>query len=439
MAFGPHLTLRHQQRLVITPALRQSLSLLQVPTVELAELVQQELMENPFLQEADEGEAAKGDSADQEADPEGTNLQSGDRTKELSLEAPPAEEGFSIKEWEDYFSSRSSDLGYVTPLTSEEETQRIEQVVSRPTTLREFLLEQLRLSAVNDEVEEAAILIIGNLDHHGYLRAELVELAQTEGVSLEQLERALALVQSFDPVGVGARTLQECLLIQLEDRGLSDSLAAKIIREQWEHCEFKRWSLVAKALSVSISDVLQAVEVVTHLNPKPGRNFSQEPPQYVTPDVVVEEVEGRYVIRVNEDGLPLLRVSRQYMNLLRNTENLPQETKKFVEEKLQSAIWLIKGIEQRKRNIYKVTEAIIEMQRSFFERGDEGLKPLTLQEVADRVGIHESTVSRVTMHKYMQTPLRNQPSHGGWQRPVQPLYSLILPVRAASSPLPSDW
>jgi len=283
MALGPQLVLKQQHRLIITPALRQSLFLLQVPTLELQGLVQQELMENPFLQEQEDGEGGQEDGAEREGEDESPAVV--DQTKELTPEQPPPEEGFSLKEWEDYFASESSDLGYLKE-SNPDEDKSFEQAGNRTESLADHMVEQLQLADVDEPVQEAAKLIIGNLDHHGYLRVTLEELEQSEKVSRDLLEQALTLVQTFDPSGVGARNLQECLLIQLRERGLSSSVAARVVREHWTDFEHKRWHVVAKALGVSHEEMQKTIEIISQLNPKPGRNFSQDPPQYVIPHVV---------------------------------------------------------------------------------------------------------------------------------------------------------
>jgi len=403
MALEHQLTLRTQQRLVITPALRQSLFMLQVPMLELQNLVQQEMVENPLLQEQQETvEDANGEEEIREREVTEEAPVTTNRTTELSVESPPPGERLSLKDWEDYFSSETSDLGYIGNGAREEEAGRGEGADTKPQTLNDFLLEQLQVAQVDEALAPAAEVIIGNLDHRGFLVLPLQELAEAEEIEYTLLERALVLVQGFEPSGVAARNLQECLLIQLQQKRLHGSLAHRIVRDAWEDLEHKRFGGIAKKLSVSPEEIQKAIEVITHLNPRPARNYSGEMPTYIMPDVYVDEVEGRYLIRVNDDGMPRLGVNRKYVELLRQQAE-SSDAKKFIEEKLQSAVWLVRGIEQRKRSIYKVAESIVKNQEDFFRRGVEYLKPMTLQDIATQVGLHESTVSRVTVHKYMQT------------------------------------
>lgn len=404
MSPHPQLSLRPQQRLVITPALRQSLFMLQVPVLELQTLVQHELVENPLLQEMpDTVEEGAGEDAGTEFETLGES-QTTNRTTELTPADPPPSEGLSLQDWEDYFSSETSDLGYMPRRGTEEENGETRESNSqRPQTLSEFLAEQLQVAQTDEALVGAAEIIIGNLDHRGFLVLPIQELAEAEQIEPSLLERALVLVQGFEPAGIAARNLQECLLIQLQQKRLHGSLAHRMVLEAWEDLEHRRFGAIAKKLSAPAEDIHMAMEVIIQLNPRPARNFSGDPAQTLVPDIMVDEVEGRYVIRINDDGLPRLGVNRKYVELLRKQAD-SSDAKRFIEEKLQSAVWLVRGIEQRKRSMYKVAEAIVVNQQEYFQKGIEFLKPMTLQDIATLVGLHESTISRVTMSKYMQTP-----------------------------------
>jgi RNA polymerase sigma-54 factor len=264
---------------------------------------------------------------------------------------------------------------------------------------------QLRIATDDAVMLAIGDYLIGSLDESGYLTCDLQEAAATFGVPIEQVERVLELIQSFDPPGVGARNLQECLLLQLRFRGLEDSPAALIVRDHFDEFKQKKYVEIARKLRLSIQDIQDQCKLISTLDPKPGLEVVAEDPKYVIPDLVVENIDGKYVVYLNDRNIPRLRVSQHYHDeLMREVRDGDSEAKDFINARLKSAKWLIQTIEQRRRTMVKVMECIVRKQREFFDKGTAFLKPLTLQQVASEINMHESTVSRVTTNKYVQTP-----------------------------------
>ncbi|HET9869358.1 MAG TPA: RNA polymerase factor sigma-54, partial [bacterium] len=306
------------------------------------------------------------------------------------------------EEYGDYYGGQGGNA------TAEDQEKHdfLEASITRQDTLAEHLEWQLLLAAKTEEEKRLGRVLIGNLDDNGYLTDPLEELARAQGVAPHDLERVLQLIQTFDPPGVGARTLKECLLLQLENRtGEAARKAYRLVAEHFEDVEKRRYPVIQKKMELGADELRALLAFVATLEPKPGRSFQENNTKYVTPDVSVRKIEGEYVVVLNDEPVPRLRISSYYRRLLKDKEALKtKETKAFLDNKIQSAMWLIKNIEQRRKTIYRVTEAIFRIQRDFLETGLSGLKPLTLKQVADMIGMHESTVSRVTTHKYVQTP-----------------------------------
>jgi len=280
-----------------------------------------------------------------------------------------------------------------------------DQTLTRRPSLSDNLLWQLRLSLSDPGLLKCGEWIIGNIDDDGYLRTPLEELAQQAALPAATLEQALNIIQRFDPSGVGARSLQECLLIQARQLDLEGTLVEKIIQQHLTDLEKKRYGNIAKALGITLQEVMEAAQVIVHeLEPKPGRAYTEDDTHYVVPDVYVVKVEDRYEIQLNEEGLPRVRINPYYRKLLGRKEEIDKATKDYIEERLRSAQWLIKGMEQRNKTIYKVAESIVQFQYDFLEKGISHLKPMVLKNVAEDISMHESTISRVTTNKYMHTP-----------------------------------
>ncbi|MBI2571882.1 MAG: RNA polymerase factor sigma-54 [Candidatus Schekmanbacteria bacterium] len=393
------LQMKLQQKLVMTPQLRQAIKLLQLSKIELVQQIEQELMENPMLEAGGDLEAGQslGDVRPEEA-------ASALNAEDSHVEATPEHTSLTredVLNWDDYLND-GRDLGY----TPREVPDQIpyENVLRHSETLEEYLTWQLELQHLSEAELTVAKQLAGNLDSKGYLAIGLEEVAVLEGYPLEEVERILKIVQHCDPVGVAARNVQECLLIQLEANGRSESLAAIIIRDCLPELERRAYADIAKKLECSVEDVNEAFEEIQLLEPKPGRHYSSDPPRYVVPDIRIVKIDGEYKILLNDYGIPQLRISPLYRTLLAAGEKVPEATKEYVEKKVNSARWLMKSVQQRQRTIYKVAESILVRQKDFFDNGISHLKPMVLRDVAQDIGVHESTVSRVSTSKYMHTP-----------------------------------
>jgi len=402
--------LRLTQQLVMTPQLQQAIKLLQLNRLELVGLVQQELEENPVLEEFaevdDEGEAPveEYDPA-QESQPSASENSPLDEVAAADAQKTSEEltdaEKIADWEWEDYLNSnpQSSQIS-----GGVDERPSIDATLSRRDTLTEHLEWQLQLSELPIEEEVAARFIIGNLDERGYLQATISELARQCGMSEATVELALVRIHALDPVGVGARDLRECLLIQVRALEIDDPLVLRILDECIDALIKRDFRGVARTLDVSVSEIVAAAEIIGRLEPRPGRGFGGDEPAYIIPDIYVHKVNDEFHIVLNDDGMPRLRINGLYRNVLSRGNSASKDTKEYVQEKVRSALWLIKSIHQRQRTIYRVMESIIKYQREFFERGINHLKPLNLRDVAEDIEMHESTVSRVTTAKYVNTP-----------------------------------
>lgn len=395
MAIELKQSIKLTQQLVMTPQLQQAIKLLQLSRLELTEAINQEMQENPVLEELPETELDPEPLARHSDDTEGVKpQQEEDSYDDLNWEK-------FLDDFEDYQFS-----GFRGGSREHDDLPSIDATLSKPVTLSDHLLWQLRLSNLTLEEERIGGLLIGNLNDDGYLVAELELIAQESGASLESVESVLKKVQNFDPVGVAARDLTECLLLQIRQFEELDPIVPTIIENHLPRLQNKDYRAIARELKVSLPRVNEAVRIIQRLEPKPGRPFSQERAEYITPDIYIHRVGDDYAIVLNEDGLPKLRVSPYYRGLLKDKGKGRESeiAREYVQEKLRSAVWLIRSLHQRQRTIYKVMESILQHQREFFDRGISQLKPLVLRDVAQDIGMHESTVSRVTSQKYVYTP-----------------------------------
>jgi RNA polymerase sigma-54 factor len=380
----------------MTPQLQQAVKLLQLSRLELSQVLSQELAENPLLEEslleADETEGSPQEetgsskASEEEEDPDDEARERGELWDELL-------------EPED-FPGRTMD----GPEVPDGEPFSYEQTLSRSVSLQEHLLSQLRMAVADEQERTVGQAIIGNLDDDGYLRTPLEEIATMARAKPDEAERLLKIVQSLDPPGVAARDLRECLLLQIGQRGLSGSAAERIVQDHLKDLEHHRYSVIAKRLGIGEEEVHAAVRTIARLEPKPGRPFFSGEAQTVVPDVFVIKSQGEYKVMLNDEGLPRLRVNPYYRKLLQRRDATQEKAKGYLQERLRSAVWMIRCIEQRNRTICRVAESIVRFQRDFFENGISHLRPLILKQVAEEVGMHESTVSRVTNQKYMHTP-----------------------------------
>lgn len=367
------------QKLIMTPQLRQAIAILQLSSIDLAELVEKELLENPVL----EAEAKQPEQISEE------------ETSQSDHESRAEE----YVEWAEYFDGP----GTGAPAPEDQKSKStFEAYVSTAMLLHEHLEFQLHLAVLDDKARKIGEYLIGCIDDNGYLRIDIVEAANNLKVDLKLVEQTLAVIQTFDPTGVGARDLKECLIIQAKQRNIDNPLVLRLINSHLDDIAAGKFKGVADKLGCTPHDIQQSVDIIRSLDPKPGRAFgSAGQSLYITPDVTVERVNGNYVILINDYDIPHLTVNPYYRQIVRDADN---EARKFVEGRINAAVWFIKSIEQRRRTLYKVMEAIIELQRDFFDRGPKHLKPLTMKKVADQTGVHESTVSRATANKYVATP-----------------------------------
>ena len=386
------LDLKLTQKLIMTPQLQQAIKLLQLSRLELNQVINQEMTENPLLE----------DIASEVPEEEASYNTEGDGEKKEE-ETPDKQDEIDLK-WEDYYFDDDREESGNYSAASAEDRPSYDQTLARPISLVDHLLWQLGLSSVTEKEKEIGAAIIGNIDENGYMGSPLEEIAASVGAPIEAVEKVLKIIHGFDPTGVGARALKECLLIQTTQLGLSGSLVETIVKDYLEDLEKKRYQNIAKGCHLSVQEVLQASKVIEHLEPKPGRPFSSTENLYIIPDVFVVKSDGKYVILLNDDGLPKLKISPFYKSLLRSKESVADSTRTYLEEKFRSALWLVRSIEQRNRTIQLVAESIVKFQYEFIEKGISHLRPLILKQVADDISMHESTVSRVTTNKYMYTP-----------------------------------
>jgi RNA polymerase sigma-54 factor len=394
MAISQKLHTKLVQKLILTPSLQQAIKLLPMSTLELADLLNQEMVENPLLEEVPTEE-----------------LQPAEQQQPEKQEAQPAVE--KPDTWDDadydYFFGDYLDDGYRSRTPSEvKELPPIENTLSSAASLADHLLWQLSLQTEDESVKEIGRAIIGNLDDDGYLVASVEEIAAMGGWPVADVEKALQHVQTFDPIGVAARDLQECLWLQIRHLGLEGEPSEKIVTEHLRLLQNHQVPEIARKLGMPIEELKTHIEIIRNLDPKPGSRYNPSQSQYVIPDVYVVKVEDQYVAMLNEEGLPQLRISPVYRRLLDKSGQAGTEeageTRAYVKDKFRSALWLIKSVDQRQKTIHKVATSIINFQREFLDQGIEYLRPLVLRDVANDIGMHESTVSRVVNNKYMHTP-----------------------------------
>jgi RNA polymerase sigma-54 factor len=385
VALETKLLLKTAQKLVMTATLQQAIKLLPLSRLELIQKVHQEILENPFLEEVATQEMSDTDLAN----------------AELAQETPQESEEFEV-DWEAYLQDFNSSPDYV-PMISKE-VPSLEATLKSETSLAEHLLWQLSLTVHDDLEKQVGTYLIGNIDDDGYLQCQTEEVTEIFGVTDEQVCTVLEIIQSFDPPGVGARDLQESLLIQLHHLEMDDSLAWKIVQHCLSQLDERYFQKIAKSFGASINEVIAAVGLIRTLDPKPGSRFNLPRVEYIVPDVVVVKVDDEYQVLLNEDGMPSLRINSLYQNVLRKNDGMQSDTREYLEEKFRSALWLMKSVEQRRQTLLRVTKSLCKFQREFLDKGIAYLKPLVLKDVADDIGMHESTVSRVTTNKYVYTP-----------------------------------
>lgn len=392
------------QQLVMTPQLQQAIKLLQLSRLELEEMISQELQENPALEEdnaPESGEKPADEPKTYEETPQ--SAPQPEIKRELS-----AADKIGTLDWQEYIDSHSNSIhGSLTAEATRDEDDgppSLENTLSKKTSLEDHLIWQLRLSRLTDQEKTIGSYIIGNLDENGYLVVSLEEICQATEAGPAQAEGVLTQIQTFDPIGVAARDLRECLLIQLESLGLGNSLASKLVSDHLAQLETKRYEKIARELGVSVEEIDEAASVIASLQPKPAQGFEQEEVRTIIPDVCIEKVADKYEVFLNDEGIPRLRVSSLYRRLAGQEGSEEVEARQYLQEKVRAAAWLIKSIHQRQQTLIRVTQSIFKFQNEFLDHGVSALRPMVLRDVAGDIGMHESTVSRATANKYVHTP-----------------------------------
>ena len=418
MALEQKLRLKLAQRLVMTPSLQQAIKLLQLSRLELEETLAQEILENPVLDVEETDEQIDEIESSSEAATDGA----GEGSQETPAEPPQGDDGLPTEEEayqdidvEAFFADYIGDHRPEGPSMSAADPREgvpLENVLSVSGGLSDHLLWQLHLGDCDERTVAIAEYIIGNLDEDGFLHGSDEEIAEATGASVDEVVEAVAKVRELDPPGVASRSLQECLGLQIdelievcndpEEREIL-ARAAMVIQDHWDTFLHQRWEKLAAACECEVGALKDVVEVIHRLEPKPGRIFHQERNQYIEPDVHIRKVDDEYTIHLNDDGLPKLRINSRYARMLEGAVVDPQVAG-YLREKMRSAVWLMKSIDQRQRTIYKVAQSIVTFQRNFLDHGIEHLKPMVLRQVAEDIGMHESTISRVVSNKYMYTP-----------------------------------
>lgn len=378
----------------MTPQLQQAIKLLQLSRLELVDMIQQEMEINPALEESVDLSSDETPTDDQE-----TSTKEDSGSAEIKID----EKIKNDTDWENYLDEYNS-TGKAQYESESKEAPRYESFISAKQSLGDHLLWQLLMAMPSPEEEEIGSQVIGNLNKDGYLTASVEEIAEITKYSVDDVEDVLFLLQTFDPVGVCSRNLSECLLIQAKHLGLNDKIVIEIIKNHIPHLENKNYKAISKALKISLKTVIAAVNIIQGFEPKPGRPFNDDEPHYIIPDIYVYKYENKFVIMLNDDGVPRLRINPYYKKAISKGEIISSNTKNYLQEKMRSATWLIKSIHQRQKTIYNVMESIVKFQKDFFDKGIAHLKPMVLRDVAQDISMHESTVSRVTTNKYAFTP-----------------------------------
>jgi RNA polymerase sigma-54 factor len=406
--------LKLSQNLVMTPQLQQAIKLLQLNHMELAELINQELTENPVLEEISENESPQDNletaAGDETFDPE--IQQQADEAAQVQ-EPKPEEQLLNGKDevnWDAYLEDFNEGSGSAPSMKeTSDETPTYENTLTKTSSLEEHLQWQLSMLNLMENEQKLAGLIIASLNDDGYFEGDLNLLAAQAGIDPEDAEEILKMIQNFDPIGIGSRSLKECLMVQASLLAPRQPLVEKIIEEHMAELEKHNIPAIAKALNLPIDQVVEAQKIIHEFEPRPGSLFTQPETQYIQPDIYINKVGNQYVIHMNDDGIPRLRVSSYYKSIMQKEAAEGKasggKTKEYVQEKLRAALWLIRSIQNRQKTIYKVTEAVLARQREFFEKGSQFLKPMVLKDIAADVGMHESTISRVTTNKYVHTPV----------------------------------
>jgi RNA polymerase sigma-54 factor len=394
MALELRQQLKLTQQLIMTPQLQMAIKLLQLSRLEMLDTIRQELEENPALEEVRDSGSDENLTEQPETKDSDTS-----KTEEVTIE----EKIHDDIDWSIYLGEYNTP-GRVSYEGEDKEAPRYEAFIAPKKSLKDHLLWQFLMTKPAGKEEKVASQIVGNLNKDGFLDGSVEEIAIMSATPVEEVETILTKMQTFDPVGVCARDLKECLLIQATHFGFENTIITDIISNHLHDLEKKNYKGICKALKTSLEEVIAAVNVIKALEPKPGRQFNEETPQYINPDIYVYKLEDDFVVMLNDDGMPKLRVNSFYKNTISRGKKISGEAEDYIQDKIRSAAWLIKSIHQRQKTIYKVMNSILGFQREFFEKGIAHLKPMVLRDVAQDIGMHESTISRVTTNKYAYTP-----------------------------------
>jgi RNA polymerase sigma-54 factor len=404
MAFDIKQTIKLTQHLMMTPQLQQAIKLLQLSRVELEEFVTSQLAENPILEEGINETPEERIQYEKNVERPESQIYDENMARAAEIVDSPGGDGSDF-DWESYSKHKESSPPVPSSESNKgEELPNYENIISREGSINDHLLSQVSDLDMDDDEKKLIQIIIGNIDEKGYFRSSVEEIAKSENYSEDFVEDMLDVVQRLDPAGVGARDLKECLLIQLRNNKLKNGVVEKIVEHHLAELETRNLGAIAKALDISMERVLENVQIIGLLEPVPARQFGGEAPQYVIPDVYVFKVTDQWIVSLNEEGLPKLKISRIYEDMLGSLNSGKNKEKEYIREKLKSATWLIKSIQQRQQTIYRVMSKIVERQTEFFEKGVEFLRPMILKDVADDIEMSESTISRVTNNKYVHTP-----------------------------------
>ena len=390
MAYELKQQLKLTQQLIMTPQLQQAIKLLQLSTLELSDLLQQEINENPVLDET-LGDGEKEREADESAGPEDT-----DSATLPELSDKPE---FDWKDYVDKSAMPRSSSSY-----QREDRDEFEPIITKRDSLVDHLMWQLHLHPLSEIEQRIGDYVIGNLNNDGYLQTTVEEIARDCAADEQTIEAVLEKIRKFDPVGVASRTLQECLLAQADLLPGDQSLIKRVLQQHMSNLEGRRYQIMARDLKVPLEEVIHASQIISNMEPRPGRAYNDHETQYIVPDIYVYKVNDDYVVVLNEDGQPKLRINSFYKQALADPGLFSPKTRDYIQEKLRSAVWLIKSIYHRQGTIVNVMKSIIKFQRDFFDHGAGHLRPLVLRDVAEDISMHESNISRVTTNKYVHTP-----------------------------------
>jgi RNA polymerase sigma-54 factor len=391
--------LKLSQKLVMTPQLRQAIKLLQLNRLELTEALQAEMEQNPLLEETVTG-------SDKENNPDSLSAAEVKEVAEAVATSQVAgDDPGTVAEvnWEDYANNFDSDFSFARETPPADAPSQFDFISATPG-LTSFLQWQLTHLELDELDRDIAMFILGSLDGHGFFTADIADICTYAKCTEEEARGMLRLVQSLDPPGIAARSIQESLLLQLDRKELDESLAYRIVEEYMPQLQSRDYTTIARGTGYTARKVHAAVEQISTLTPYPGNEYSNEQTNYVTPDVYLYKIDGEFVIQLNNDGMPQLQLSSDYLELIKDKKNIAPDSRGYLQEKKRNAQWFIKSLQQRQRTIYKVMESLLKFQREFFEKGAGHLKPLILHDVAEDIGMHESTISRVTSNKYAHTP-----------------------------------